>query len=114
MKKMNESNILRFNSNWNNKFRNSIFSTIRSYDAEKHQYYAKNFDEYFDVRLDDIHIMNAKLIHITRMTYSQIPYELKVLDTGLLDIKVIDELFAKFNITAESKVLFMLFQKEVR
>lgn len=106
-------NTLRFSSNWNNKLRNFTFSTIRKHTNEKHQYYASQLDKTFDVKLKDTHIINAKLVHIARMQYKDIPYELKAMDTGLLEMDEIDELFKKFGITRDTKVLLMLFKREI-
>ena len=107
-------NVLRFSHNWNNKLRNFTFSTIRKHSNEKHQYYASQLDQTFDVKLGETHIVDAKLVHIARMLYRDIPFELKALDTGLLDMDEIDELFKKFGITNDTKVLLLLFKRDIQ
>ena len=106
-------NTLRFSHNWNNKLRNFIFSTIRKWDNDKHQYYASQLDQMFDVKLNETHIIDAKLVHIARLQYKDIPFEMKALDTGLTELDEIDEVFNKFGITANTMVLVLLFKRVI-
>ena len=104
--------MVKFSKNWNNKLDCNVFTTIRKHTKEKEDYYQSQIGVYNNIYLGDkVHCI-AKIFDIKVMTYSQLPSELLVLDTGIPSHSLIDITFSKFGIEQSDKVIVLLFIKQ--
>ena len=112
-------NKIKFSHNWNLKLNNNIFTTIRKSNPEKSQYYYEAMSCDFEVILSrgnkdirpDKSFGIARLIEVEKRKFKDIPLSLLHLDTGILNIYEIEDLFKKFGIQREDEVLIFTFMR---
>jgi putative sterol carrier protein len=102
---------IRFAENWNGKLDKKVFTTIRRSDKEKFEYYLRNLEKEFQVKLKDQDYCKASLFGVWYGKFEEIPESVLLEDTGLTLEKSIS-LFNKFKCVG-SNVLILTFQKEV-
>jgi len=103
-------NKIKFSHNWNNKLNHNIFTTIRKYTEEKYHYYNDLMGSNFDVLLNNEKIKEANLIDIDICDFKTIPNGLLHVDTGMVNNYEIEDLFAKFGISENDRVLILTFK----
>jgi len=110
---------IRFSHNWNNKLDGKIFTTIRKHDKEKANYYFDSINKVFTVMLNNKAYSIAKLRGVYVESISNFWQEenellelLLFLDTGMMDMDKILELFKKFGV--EDKVIVLLFETQLK
>lgn len=99
---------IRFIHNWNSKLSNPIFTTIRAYTSDKHNYYLDCLDLVFDVMLDGAKMCSAKLIGVDAKAYGDVGAHFLRVDTGIQDLGAIDILFKKFGVTSPRDTVIIL------
>ena len=104
-------NQINFSHNWNGKLNHDVFTTIRKWDAGKHNYYARKVEEDFQIILNDTTICIATLISTNVAAYDDIHFGLLAVDTGFTVRKQIDNLFFKFGIKKDDMCLILTFAK---
>jgi hypothetical protein len=72
---------IKFSQNWNSKFANPYFTTIRMYDQKKH-YPGKLLECSCPVSKDKIHVISAEIVAVNISTLEAIPEWVFMLDTG--------------------------------
>lgn len=103
--------IIRFSHNWNKKLDGNIFTTIRKYDEKKFEYYNSLLGHVFVVKLNNVWYSEAKLLACYIEKFSDVSTILLRLDTGISDITNITNLFEKFRIGLQDKVIILLFER---
>jgi len=101
--------IIKFSHNWNNKLACKVFTTIRRWEEEKEKYYQGCVGKTFTVMLSNNKIGEAVLRAAYPEQISRIPVLILMLDTGMLDLPDILDLFKKFGV--KDKVIVLLFEK---
>jgi hypothetical protein len=104
-------NKIKFIHNWNDKLNHNIFTTIRKYTNEKYIYYNKNLATNFEVLINNNKIGEASLIDIDVSIFKSIPFGLLHTDTGIINNYEIQDLFKKFGINENNKVMILTFKK---
>lgn len=103
---------IKFTHNWNNKLFNTIFTTIRAYTKEKHEYYQKNLHSDFDVMIEGARFGGARLIGVHIKRFGDIDPSFLRVDTGIEDMEAIKALFKRFGIDApDTQVLILTFAR---
>ena len=103
-------NKIKFCHNWNNKLNHDIFTTIRKYTEEKYLYYNDLIGAKFEIVLNNQKIGEANLIDIDICEFQNIPKGLLHIDSGIINNYEIEDLFKKFGINKEDKVLILTFK----
>ena len=104
-------NTIKFSHNWNRKLEQTIFTTIRSYNSYKYDYYMSKCEQTFDIVLNEISIGRAILVGIEKVEFADILASQLMVDTGLTNINDILELFRKFGITTDYFALILTFKR---
>jgi len=106
-------NTIKFSHDWNGKLTSGgwLFTTIRKSDPKKNGYYSDRIGELFSIELKGKVLGEAILKDIWSSKFSEINPPLLMLDTGYLDSWDIDELFKRFKIGPDDRVLVLVFEK---
>lgn len=75
--------MVNFSKNWNNKLDWGLISTVRLYTVPKILYYEKIQGQPTQIQLNNKKLHNGYLWIIKRMLLKNIPYFVKIADTGL-------------------------------
>ena len=99
---------IKFSHNWNGKLNNDYFTTIRSYNERKFEYYGEKVGEVFTVLLEEKECCKAKLMFVEARDIDDICEALLITDTGTTDYM---KVFRKFGIEGYEKVLILTFRR---
>ena len=104
---------IRFLKNWNGKLGCDIFSTIRRSNVEKMAYYRGAIGETFEVVLNKKIHSHARLFQvIPHPSLRCIPNGILMSDVGTSDVKELERIFKKFQITwRQTPVMGLWFQR---
>ena len=102
---------IRFSHNWNSKLDGQVFTTIRKYEPDKYDYYLGYRGQIFTVMLDNHKVGEAKLVDVFIQDYYEIPELLLRLDTGMVDMLKVKQLFNNFGIKGDDRCIILLFEK---
>ena len=103
---------INFNNNWNSKLNQHIFTTIRNHTNEKEKYYKSLINQLFDINLNDNITGKAYLKNVWVEQYSNIPFPLIAIDTGIIKPIKNMKLFEKFGMKdSNSKMIILTFEK---
>ena len=104
---------IKFMENHNNKLDCDIFSTIRRSNPEKMQYYKEGIGKVFEVMLNKELYCKARLFQVTpHPSLRCIPNGILMLDVGTNDVKELENVFKKFQITwRQTPVMSLWFQR---
>jgi len=103
-------NRIRFTHNWNNKLNNNIFTTIRTWNADKDHYYSSKVDKPFLSILNGKEHSWCELLYMEVDKLKNIPRALICADVG----KAYDEsmkVFKKFGCGADTTVIVLTFKR---
>lgn len=101
-------NTIKFSHNWNKKLNNDIFTTIRKHTPDKESYYNRILGERFNIMKDKEFMGTGELFLIECKKYKDIPWELLILDTGLVSQADILYLFKKFGLKSVNDKMIIL------
>lgn len=101
---------IRFIHNWNKKLDNEVFTTIRSWNQEKQDYYEGVLRGKFDVELKGKKRSEAILWDVVVCDYKDIDVAILRVDTGLHKKDEIDSLFARFGCYKNDKCILLTFK----
>ena len=104
---------IKFSHNWNDKLRQRIFTTIRSWNIEKEKYYKNLLAHEFDVLLKGKLFCKAKLQEVEVFDFKDIPNALLMSDTGL-EFNEAQDLFAQFGLEAPEDTAILLTFKLIK
>ena len=105
-----ENRQIKFSENWNNKFANRIFTTIRKGNAKKRRYYVNNIGEKFSIVMNDYIIGTCVLRDVKERRFSSIDDVILMLDTGTNDVDKANQIFENFKIDRSDNVLILIFE----
>lgn len=102
--------IIEFDENYNNKLDNKLFTTVRKFSIKKQRYYKRKTGSQFDIMLKGKKYSTAILSGIAFIgELSEISQIELMLDTGLSGQGQNYELFNKFGVKPNDKIIQLLF-----
>jgi len=102
---------IRFSHNWNKKLDGDVFTTVRKHEPDKCDYYLGCRGQTFTVMLDERKVGEAKLVEVFIQDYYEIPELFLRLDTGMVDMLKVKQLFNNFGIKDNDRCIILLFEK---
>ena len=101
-----------FSQNWNNKLKNKLFTTIRTYSKKKEKDYLSNVGKKVQINLKGKKLFKAKLSKIEVRKFKEIPEELLILNSGAENAFEAWKIFKGFGISLVDKVIVLYFKND--
>ena len=93
------------------KLNNPIFTTIRKYEDDRFSFYKERINDIFDIKVKDEIIGKAKLIDIEVTDFFNLPISFLRIDTNLIDINEIYNLFESLGINKNDRIIILTLEQ---